>query len=59
MSAQSNEWPTELYDSDEWPDIIEKPDAIYFPPCSVYIDGKYAGETGESEIILKWKDETE
>lgn len=30
----SEQWPTELFDEDEWQDEIRKPDAIYFPPGS-------------------------
>jgi len=47
----AEEWPTELHDTNEWAEVIKKPDALYLPPGSVFIDGAYAGECGETEII--------
>lgn len=49
----SEAWPTELHDSDEWPELIRKPGAIYFTGGPVFIDGVYVGECGEIEVILK------
>lgn len=51
-----NEWPTELFDEDEWPDEVRKPDAIYLPGGVAYLNlftnPVRLGEFGETEIIV-------
>lgn len=56
------DWPDELYDADEWPDVIKKPDAIYLPGGTMYLNlfsdhPVRLGEFGESEVVLKRGDE--
>jgi hypothetical protein len=55
-------WPDELYDSEEWPDVVKKPDAIYMPGGVMFLDlftdnPVRLGEFGETEIIPKRRDD--
>jgi hypothetical protein len=59
MAESKDAWPSEMYDEDEWPELIRKPDSIYLPGGLMYTNLSTApvclGQFGETEINFKRK----